>query len=363
MDIRDYLRRKAKRLENGSRLIKDFRVFDFNYIPDRPLMREEIRPVADALLRYLKTGIPNHLLIIGTRGSGKTLHVKSLIENLKNDSSNPSFHYVNCRHHNTSFKILAEILKVRPRGYGLDELWREFESAHSGPVVTVLDEVDLISDKDRNKDILYFLSRSEKNHMAILLSNNPKFQNQLDTSIKSTLQPEIIHFRNYDRNQVFRILEQRAELGLHRIGTGILDHIGGLAVKLTNSDIRVGIKTLYLCAVEPEEGVEGNFERARKNIAADIIKDLNDKNLLILQAAQTTKEQLAKEVYARYRRLSQGVGETPFSYVYFYNNLSYLQSLGLILLVSTKVRRSYANRIQTLFDPEILESTWRARYG
>lgn len=363
MDIQEYLKSKAKRLDQGSKRIKDYRVFDFNYIPQRPLMREEIRPVADALLRYLKTGIPNHLLIIGTRGSGKTLHVKALIKNLQADDSRPAFHYVNCRHHNTSFKILAEILKVKPRGYALDELWRDFEGSHTGPVVIVLDEVDLISDKDRNKEILYFLSRSERNHMVVMLSNNPRFQNQLDTSIKSTLQPELIHFRNYDREQVLSILKQRAELGLRRVGPGVLDHIAGLTLKFTNSDIRVGIKTLYLTAVEPDERVDGNFKRARRNIAADIIKDLNDKNLLMLRAAQTSRETLAKEVYKRYLSLSAQVGETAFSYVYFNNNLSYLQSLGLILLVSTKVKRTYANRIQTLFDPGILETAWQSRFG
>lgn len=107
------------------------------------------------------------------------------------------FLYVNCRHHNTSFKILAELLDVRPRGFALDELWVQFQDRFPGPAVVVLDEADLISDKDRRKDVLYLLSRSERPYMVVLLSNNPHFHQQLDLSTGSTLQPEIVHFRNY----------------------------------------------------------------------------------------------------------------------------------------------------------------------
>jgi hypothetical protein len=67
MKITDYLNRQAEALEESSRQIKDYRVFDFNHIPDEPLMREEAKPIIDACLRYLKTGIANHLFVFGSR--------------------------------------------------------------------------------------------------------------------------------------------------------------------------------------------------------------------------------------------------------------------------------------------------------
>ena len=70
-----------------------------------------------------------------------------------------------------------------------------------------------------------------------------------------------------------------------------------------------------------------------------------------------------KSIYQRYRQLSRQAGEEPFSYVYFYSKLSYLQSLGLILLVSTKVNRAYTNRVQPLFDLQMLQAVWKARLG
>ena len=133
--------------------------------------------------------------------------------------------------------------------------------------------------------------------------------------------------------------------------------------KNTNSDVRVAIKTLYYCALETESSLQTNFERARRDILADVMNDLNDKNLMILMAVTIDREKYAKSVYETYKRLSRRLREAPFSYVHYYSNLSYLQSLGLILLISTKVQRAYAYRIQPNFDSEVLEAICKGRFG
>ena len=212
MDISEYVSRRARDLRHTGRRIKQLQVFDFNYIPDRPLMRREVKPVTDALLRYVATGIPNHLLLFGSRGCGKTLMVKYLARLLSDHGVR--FAYVNCRQHNTSFKILAHLLGLRPRGHSLDELWQRFCDTYPGRVAIILDEVDLISDKDRNKDLLYLVSRSSAGYVTVLLSNNPRFLRGLDQSICSTLQPHVIHFRNYDAAEIHQILKDRARAGL-----------------------------------------------------------------------------------------------------------------------------------------------------
>lgn len=362
MEIEEYLVQKKKRLEKKVRRIKDHRVFDFNFIPDKPLMREEVKPIVDALLRYEKTGIPNNLLVVGSRGSGKTLIVRYLM-NLLGSKNKLQFEYANCRCYNTSFKILAEMLGAKPRGCALNELWTRFQEAHRDKCVLVLDEIDLLSDKDRNKDILYFASRSSANYMTVLLSNNPRFLGCLDDSIRSSLQPEVAFFKNYTVSQINRILEDRARSGLGRSSNEKNSRIAALVAKNTNSDVRVAIKTLYYCALETGTALNANFERARRDILADVINDLNDKNIMILMAVILDREKYAKSVYETYKRLSSQMKEEPFSYVYFYSNLSYLQSLGLILLVSTKVRRAYTNRIHLNFDREVLQAIWAGRFG
>jgi Cdc6-like AAA superfamily ATPase len=362
MDIEHYLSARQKRLDKSKGRIQDFEVFDFNYIPEKPLMREEVKPIIDALLRYQQTGIANNVLILGSRGSGKSVLAKYLMKALSQQGQ-LDFAYSNCRQHNTSFKILASLLGVRPRGCSLDELWQRFADSRQGKIVFVLDEVDLMSDKDKHKEILYLISRSQNNYMAVLLSNNPKFLNPLDESIKSTLQPEIVHFRSYNAPEIEEILTERAKTGLKFLPERIIKEIAAMTVKNTNSDVRVAIKTLYLWALEPGVPLKDHFEKARRDIMFDVIKDLNDKNLLILKAALSRQDSYVKDIYETYRRISAQFSEEPFSYVHFYSNLSYLQSLGLILLVSTKVRRTYTNRIQLTFDPGILATIWQMRFG
>ena len=75
------------------------------------------------------------------------------------------------------------------------------------------------------------------------------------------------------------------------------------------------------------------------------------------------RDRRVKEVYETYRRLSAQYREEPFSYVYFYSALSYLQSLGLILLTSTKVGRTYTNIINLTFHADVLDALWRLRFG
>ena len=199
--------------------------------------------------------------------------------------------------------------------------------------------------------------------MAILLSNNPKFLTPLDESIKSTLQPEIVHFRSYNAIEIEKILTDRAKVGLNSLPERIIREVAAMTAKNTNSDVRVAIKTLYLWALDPDVSLKEHFEKARRDIIFDVVKDLNDKNLLILKAALTRQDSYVKDIYQTYRQISTEFNEEPYSYMHFYSNLSYLQSLGLILLISTKVNRTYTNRIQLAFDPSILAKILNTRFG
>jgi cell division control protein 6 len=361
MDIEKYLTNKQQDLANKSSRIRDSHVFDFNYIPPKPLMREEAKPVIDAILRYQHSGIADNILILGCRGSGKSVMARYLMQIL-GKKGNLDFVYVNCRQYNTSFKILAAGVGGRPRGISVDELWYLFSDKYPGKTVVILDEIDLISEKDKNKDVLYLLSRSPNNYMTILLSNNPRFHQQLDSSIQSTLQPEIVHFRSYNALELQEILTDRARIGLPVVPKGIINEIAAMTVKNVNSDVRVAIKTLYCWAMDPEISIKDHFDKARRDILYEVIRDLNDSNLTILKSAVSIKEGYVKEIYSAYRRLCTELKLEPFSYVHFYANLSYLQSLGLIIMIATKIGRTYTNRIGLLFDPATLSSIWSLRF-
>ena len=161
MNIQAYLRKQREQFERGAQHVKDFSVFDFNYVPDEPLLREESTRLIDALLRFDITGIPTHQIVIGSRGSGKTLTL-TYLQRVIPPQTSLQILYANCRHHNTSFKIFAHLLAGDVAGASLADLYERFVARCGRRTVVVLDEVDLMSPKDPRREILYLLSRSSK---------------------------------------------------------------------------------------------------------------------------------------------------------------------------------------------------------
>lgn len=415
MNIQTYLNTQRDRLRQQSREVKDYRVFDFAYVPAQPMIRPEARPVVDALLRFDLTGVPSNLLVLGSRGSGKTLTLKHICAVIPPETS-LVMHYVNCRHHNTSHRILSHLLGGRCTGLSLGELYERFVSEHAGQrLCLVLDEVDLMSPKDRRRELLYLLSRAETPVMMILLSNNHKVTDQLDAATRSSLQLTSMLFRNYSPEQIDSILQARAQEGLKSWDPAALKQIAARTVRLTHADARVAIKTLFyltpgMCpapGMAPAPGsepgmcsgdafaieadgqdahaiklknsrssgdmtdhvadtaarVEHAFESARRDIVLDMINDLNDALLLILRAVVNGSSRLAKDTFQRYCRFSKEVSEPPFSYVHYYASLAYLQSCGLVALTATKLGRAYTNRVEPTFDGGVVEPIVKLRFG
>jgi Cdc6-like AAA superfamily ATPase len=361
VDVRAYFERQKEQLGQESRLVKDFSVFDFNYVPEEPLIREECKMLIDEMIRFDLSGVANHQAIIGSRGSGKTLMLKYL-QRITPEHSNLDFVYANCRQHNSSFKVLAHLTGMPPRGASLPEVFERFCRIHSRKTVVVLDEIDLLSPKDQRREILYLLSRSEQPFMVILLSNSPQVLKEMDPATRSSLQPMPVHFRNYDAQQIHEILRDRAGRGLKSWDDGQLSEIAALTTRLTNADARVAIKTLQYAVTRTGQDLQKCFEQARRDLVIDLINDLSDGTLMILWAVATATADLAKPIYERFCRYCQSKGEKPFSYMYFYSNLSYLQSVGLVVLISTKIGRSYTNRVMPTFDKAVVEQICKLRF-
>ncbi len=349
INVASYLAQQRDQAGKESRLIKDFSVFDFHHIPERPVVRDECKTLIDEMVRFEVSGIPTHHAVIGSRGSGKTLTVKYL-QRVVPEHVELDVVYANCRHHSTTYKILARLAGVQPRGTSLAELFERFCHMHPNKTVVVLDEIDLMSPKDRRREILYLLSRSAQPYMVVMLSNSPQVLKELDAATRSSLQPVPLHFRNYNAGQIQEILHDRAKRGLHAWDEGTLSEIAALTTRLTNSDARLAIKTLQYSIMGRGKDLRSCFERARRDLVIDVISDLSDSTLMILWAAATSKVSFAKKIYGRYCRFSRQHREKPFSYGYFYSNLSHLQSIGLIALVCTKQGRTYANRVVLTFD-------------
>lgn len=361
VDVAEYLRQRKQHVAEQARAVRDFQVFDFDHVPDQPLLRDEARQLIDDMLRFEVSGIPTHYAIIGSRGSGKTLTLKYL-QRIVPQQAQLDVLYANCRDHNTSFKILAHLLNVRARGASLAELFKAFCSRCDRKTVVVLDEVDLMSAKDPRREILYLLSRAAQPFMVLMLANNPHVLKQLDPATRSSLQPLPLHFRNYDAGQIAEILRDRAERGLARWDKGQLAEIAALTVQSAHADARVAIKTLFYAVTRPKERLADCLERARRDVLVDIINDLSDAMLFMLWAVEASPTDFIKPIYKQYCRSCHERRERPFSYMHFYSSLGYLQSAGVVALHSTKVGRTYTNRVQLTFDRPIVRQVCRLRF-
>ena len=95
----------------------------------------------------------------------------------------------------------------------------------------------------------------------IILANDPRFLLEIVQSARSTLQSELIHFSYYNAVEIGDILSERAKQGIKRPDTAVISKIAAYTVKEANSDVRVGIKSLFYWATHGRVNVEkGSFE-------------------------------------------------------------------------------------------------------
>ena len=362
MKITTVVQGKRTKIGDRSKRVKDPSVFDFHYVPDEPLMRQEAEDVIEQMVQFEMTGLANHLAVIGGRGCGKTLTLKYLQREMPKQADLEVL-YANCRHHNTTSKILAGVLNIRPRGRSLPELFEQFCRRCRGKTVVILDEIDLMSPKDKNREILYLLSRTEQPFMIIMLANNGYVLQEIDPATRSSLQAVSMHFKDYNADQIREILTSRAKAGLHHWDDGQLAEIAAMTTRLGNSDVRLAIKTLLHTVSETESDLSTCFELARRDVVIDMIRDLSDMALAILWAASTSRSLFARDVYQRYCRFCDERGEKPFSYFHFCSTLSHLQSVALVGLIATRKGRSYTNRVMLTFEPDLLKDVCAQRFG
>jgi len=114
-DIRKLYKKESIDSVKTSKSIVDPRVFDLDYIPEKPYVRPEVKSIMKACLRHQNTGVPSNLIVFGSRGSGKTLLVRYITEELLAKDYGTQVFYANCMEFNTSTKILAHWLNTTPR--------------------------------------------------------------------------------------------------------------------------------------------------------------------------------------------------------------------------------------------------------
>lgn len=229
--------------ERDERIFSDAEPLDDSYEPDDIRSRDEVLEKYRRALQPIVDKRPtSNVFLYGKTGTGKTVATKFMLSHLETDvvqydDVDLSTIWVGCENLSSSYQVAVSLVnEIRQRqdkdqisttGYSqqrvFDLLYEELDEL-GGTVVIVLDEVDNIGDSD---DILYGLPRARSNGyvedvkpVAIGISNDFQFRDNLSPKVKDTLAEKEILFPPYDAEQLRSILEPRAEKAFC---TGVLD--------------------------------------------------------------------------------------------------------------------------------------------
>jgi len=282
-------------------LFKDKSVLQANYAPeDIPYRDNEVETVASILAPALIGQKTSNLFIYGNTGTGKTLVMEyvrnELLKRSKNSEHPLKIEYLNCKLRkiaDTEYRILAELIKklggsVPATGLPTDQVYNRFlqllEESEERLFIIVLDEIDQAV-KKISDNFLYNLTRlnSELSNTQIVIvgiSNDLRFLDSLDPRVRSSLSEEEIIFPPYNALQLQDILKKRSEMAFIKgsVSSSALSKCSAFAAR-EHGDARRALDLLRVAGELAERAGEGkilveHIDKANAKIERDKILDI-----------------------------------------------------------------------------------------
>ena len=213
-------------------IFKNKSLLQINYKPEEiPHRGDQIKQIASILAPILRGERTSNLFLYGKTGTGKTLSVQyvkeEIMKRIKKDAGfEVRIEYLNCKLKkisDTEYRILAELIKqfgeeIPSTGLPTQAVYSKFIElidAKKQLVVLILDEIDQTI-KKISSDFLYNLTRlnselSKAQICIIGISNNLTFLDELDPRVRSSLSEEEIVFPPYNALQLQDILNKRCK--------------------------------------------------------------------------------------------------------------------------------------------------------
>jgi cell division control protein 6 len=247
-----------RRLPQTSTLFRDACVFELDYLPSIINHRDaQLKELAIALSSVGSGYCPTHTLIRGPSGTGKTICIQKIFDEVEADTSTLIPVYVNAAIEQTPFNIYQTIVEkvngnvimstnmtinrlFRMIGEGLKEkgaaLCLCLDDADTLPLRTVLNRV--------LSDLLSMSKVSTAGRIGFFLvvsSMGFDLSRALSPNVSASLQQDEVRFDPYSRSAVCDILNDRVEKGVFPgvISNDVLE----MVVEATEArkDIRLGI--------------------------------------------------------------------------------------------------------------------------
>lgn len=282
-------------------IFRDKTPLQINHKPEEIPHRDvQIKQIASILAPVLRGEKPSNLFVYGKTGTGKTLSVQFVQDELLRRFSRESdfklrIEYLNCKLKkiaDTEYRILAELIKklggeVPETGLPTQSVYSKFVDLVDNEkqlIILILDEIDQTV-KKISSDFLYNLTRlnSElsKTQICIVgISNNLTFLDELDPRVRSSLGEEEIVFPPYNAVQLQEILNNRSSFAFKEgiIEEGVIAKCAAFAAR-EHGDARRALDLLRVAGELAErEGSKRvllkHIDEANEKIEKDKILDI-----------------------------------------------------------------------------------------
>lgn len=273
-------------------IIKSRVPFAETFIPPSIADREIVKHLIQSHLAPLTRGDiqPVGLHVVGGIGTGKTVTIKVLLENL-----NIPYVYINLNSlaKAKAYHAIAQILqKLGGNPYGsLTRLEQIVKKMLSGKAfVIVLDEADACPIKELDH-LIHFLTR-ETTVTVILISRKPELIQEFAPDTQDSFKYRECLFEEYTQQELLEILKQRSKLALFSSAytKEILKEIAKEAEKIGSARYAIdllaeaaSLAEYYQAEKITKKHVQEAIERVRKNFFETLVAVLPKTHKAVLQ--------------------------------------------------------------------------------
>jgi len=309
-------------------LFRDKSVLQTNYTPESiPHRDKQIEQVAGMMAPILRGEKASNLFIYGKTGTGKTLSVQYVRDELMKKASQLGvdirIEYLNCKLKkvaDTEYRILAALIQqmggeIAATGLPTDQVYNKFIQMIDSKkqiVVLIFDEIDQAI-KKISDSFLYSLIRLNaelsKSQLSLVgISNDVTFLENIDPRVRSSLGEEELVFPPYNAPQLQDILSERGKIAFKEnvIGEGVIAKCAAFAAR-EHGDARRALDLLRIAGeLSEREGstkVDLNYiDLANEKIERDKILDIVETEpkqfqLVLYAIVLLTKDKKAGELF------------------------------------------------------------------
>jgi len=374
-------------------LFRNKTVLQTNYSPKEiPHRDEQVESVASILAPTLRGERVSNLFVYGKTGSGKTLCVQHVSQELlrrikESGKDNLKIVYVNCKLKkvaDTEYRILAELIKVLggsvpATGLPTDRVYSKFIEIIDSKkqiILIVLDEIDQAV-KKISDNFLYTLTRlnSELRNAQISLvgiSNSLTFMDDLDPRVRSSLGEEELVFSPYNALQLQDILRQRAKEAFREgvVDEGVIAKCAAFAAR-EHGDARRALDLLRVAGELAERGgskkltlkyIDDANKKIEKDKMLDIIVNEPKQFQLVLLAIMYLNEDrsfksiFTGDIYNEYQSICERTKNEILTQRRVSDIIAEFDMLGLInATVISKGRQGRTREIKLMLPENIKE--------